>query len=134
MALLLPLTMTTMAVQTKSSRRLPAIRLTADALYAGGTRMGFTRHGTVMIKLLLTALASAILVAFCTSSQAALEECKSALRYDSALAQIEHTLHRYTRCISNSKGQDDCYSAFRRVQSAQDDFETAVSSFNSECN
>ena len=43
------------------------------------------------------------------------------------------TLRRYTNCISNSRGRDDCSSEFRRLKNAQDDFETAVSNYRSEC-
>jgi hypothetical protein len=42
-------------------------------------------------------------------------------------------VRRYTRCLSGSQGQNDCYSEFRRLKSAQGDFESAVSEYQSEC-
>jgi lipocalin len=82
-----------------------------------------------MTKMMPIAIGSAILLVSSTSIQAEPEECKHALeRYNSALSQVEHTPHRYTR------GKDDCYAEFRGLKSDQDDFEVAVSNFNLQCN
>lgn len=53
--------------------------------------------------------------------------------YNSAIAEIEYQLGRYTRCVSNSAGEDDCTSEFRRLRNAQGDYEGAVSSYRDEC-
>ena len=67
-------------------------------------------------------------------AQAGKDECNEAVdRYDSAISEIESTLRRYSNSVSGSQGNDDCYSEFRRLESAQDDFESAVSIHQSEC-
>lgn len=64
----------------------------------------------------------------------ALADCQYAIdSYNSAISEIEYELGRYTRCVSNSMGEDDCYSEFRRLRSAQDSFESAVSSYRIDC-
>ena len=61
-------------------------------------------------------------------------ECRDAVdRYNSALDDVSDTLRRYSRCVSGSRGHDDCSSEFRRLKNAQDDFESAVSAYGSEC-
>jgi hypothetical protein len=63
------------------------------------------------------------------------EECRDAVdRYNSALDDVSSTLRRYASCVSSSRGHDDCSSEFRRLRNAQDDFESAVSEYESECN
>ena len=60
--------------------------------------------------------------------------CKDAIdQYNSARSDIADTLRRYASCAANSDGHDDCSSEFRRLKSAQDDFESAVSEYESEC-
>ena len=62
------------------------------------------------------------------------EQCRQAVdRYNSALADVSYALRRYASCVSDSKGNDDCSSEFRRLRSAQDDFKSAVSEYRSEC-
>ena len=62
-------------------------------------------------------------------------ECEDAIsQYNSAISDISTTLRRYTNCVSSSNGRDDCSSEFRRLKSAQSDFEDAVSKYGSECN
>ena len=64
----------------------------------------------------------------------AVAQCEDAVdSYNGAVSEIEYQLGRYTRCLSNSAGEDDCNSEFRRLRSAQDDFESAVSSYRDEC-
>ncbi len=61
-------------------------------------------------------------------------DCRDAIdRYNSAISDISSYLRRYTNCVSGSQGQDDCSSEFRRMKSAQDDFESAVSDYRSYC-
>jgi hypothetical protein len=52
---------------------------------------------------------------------------------NSVLRDIDGYLRRYARCVSDSKGHDDCSTEFRRLKYAQDDFETAVSEYQSYC-
>ncbi len=77
----------------------------------------------------------AISVLCLRSSDAAPAECEEAVsEYNSAISDISGALRRYTSCLSNSNGQDDCSSEFRRLRSAQGDFESAVSRYGLECN
>jgi hypothetical protein len=63
------------------------------------------------------------------------EECRDAIdRYKSAVDDISQALKRYASCVQDSNGRDDCSSEFRRLRNAQNDFESAVSSYESECN
>ena len=61
-------------------------------------------------------------------------QCKAAIEsYNSALSDISSSLRRYTNCVNDSQGKDDCSSEFRRLKSAQSDFETAVSEYEANC-
>jgi len=61
-------------------------------------------------------------------------ECQSAVSsFNSAVDDISSTSHRYLNCVSNSRGHDDCSFEFRRLKSAQDDFESTVSSYGISC-
>lgn len=60
--------------------------------------------------------------------------CQAAIDdYNAAISELSSSLRRYARCVSNSQGQDDCFSEFRRLRSAHDDFESAVSDYRLEC-
>jgi hypothetical protein len=62
-------------------------------------------------------------------------ECQEAVsEYKSATEDISTALVAYTSCVSGSRGHDDCSSEFETLKSAQDDFEEAVSKYESECN
>jgi len=62
------------------------------------------------------------------------EDCESTeYKFRQALSDVEHRLRTYSRCIQDNDGRDDCYSEFRRLQSAQSDLESAVSEYQSEC-
>jgi hypothetical protein len=77
-------------------------------------------------------LLAGVVAAFLAST--AYADCRSASsNYNSALDDVATTLKRYTRCVADSKGQDDCSSEFRRLKSAQNDFESAVASLRYEC-
>jgi hypothetical protein len=64
----------------------------------------------------------------------AVADCDWAVsEYNSAISDIDSYLRRYSRCVANSRGNDDCSSEFRRLRSAQDDFKNAISRYQSEC-
>lgn len=54
-------------------------------------------------------------------------------QYGQAISDVSDALSRYTRCVSGSRGQDDCSTEFRRLKYAQSDFESAVSAIGSYC-
>jgi hypothetical protein len=61
-------------------------------------------------------------------------DCNDAVEsYNSAISDIETYMKRYVNCVSGSRGQDDCSSEFRRLRNVQDDFESAVSNYRSDC-
>jgi hypothetical protein len=69
-----------------------------------------------------------------TSVKADLEECQAAIRkYNNALNDVSDALRRYANCVRDSRAHDDCSLEFGRVRSAQDDFESAVSAYGSDC-
>ena len=62
------------------------------------------------------------------------EECREAIdSYNSAKSDISDALRWYTDCLSGSSGHDDCSSEFWKMKSAQDELESAVSSYQSDC-
>jgi hypothetical protein len=62
------------------------------------------------------------------------DECRDALdHYNAARSDVSSALRRYGACVSDSKGRDDCSSEFSTLQSAQDDFESAVSDYQDKC-
>jgi len=82
-----------------------------------------------MIKTVM--LAAGLLISVPAAAQS---QCSYAReRYNSALDDIGLTLRRYTTCLSNSAGEDDCSTEFRRLKYAQDEFESAVSDVGSYC-
>jgi hypothetical protein len=84
-------------------------------------------------KIAVLLLASMLFLA--RTSSADPTECREAVAaYNSAIADVSAKLRRYASCISNSQGHDDCSTEFRHLKSAQDDFENAVSQYESECN
>jgi hypothetical protein len=84
-------------------------------------------------------IAVAIFVAsfscFSPNASADPAECQDAIAaYNSAIDDVSTALRRYSSCLSNSQGHDDCSIQFRRLRSAQSDFESAVSRYGLECN
>ena len=80
----------------------------------------------------ILALLCAVMIAL--PSGFARADCNYAVsNYNSAISDVETALRRYTRCLSSSQGHDDCSSEFRRLKSAQSDFESAVSEYESNC-
>jgi hypothetical protein len=78
-----------------------------------------------------------VILAFCSTrtSVASPSACQDAVaQYNSAISDISSALRRYMSCVSSSNGHDDCSSEFRRLKSAQSDFEDAVSKYGLECN
>jgi hypothetical protein len=62
-------------------------------------------------------------------------ECQEAIsEFKSARSDISTALQLYVNCVSSSDGHDDCSSEFEQLKSAQDDFEDAVSKYETECN
>jgi hypothetical protein len=62
------------------------------------------------------------------------EQCREAIRnYNSARAEVSDALRLYANCISSSRGRDDCSTEFSSLQSAQEEFESGVSEYESEC-
>ena len=62
------------------------------------------------------------------------DECRDALdHYNAARSDVSSALRQYGRCVSDSKGHDDCASEFSTLHSAQDDFESAVSEYQDKC-
>lgn len=62
------------------------------------------------------------------------EECRDAVdQYRSAHEDLYSALKQYVVCLRDSRGHDDCSSEFSSLQTAQSDFEDAVSQYESEC-
>jgi hypothetical protein len=80
--------------------------------------------------------AFAMAVVFTASNVwAATPNCGNATdAYNSAISEVSAALERYASCLSNSSGNDDCSSEFSKLKTAQSDFESAVSKYESECN
>jgi hypothetical protein len=74
---------------------------------------------------------------FCVSSAslAGPSECQEVIsEFKSARSNISTALQTYTSCVSGSDGHDDCSTEFEQLKSVQDDFEDAVSKYETECN
>jgi hypothetical protein len=81
--------------------------------------------------LAIAALCAAFVLALPVVAKA---DCDDAVQsYNSAISDIESQLKRDTNGLSSSRGSDDCSSEFRRLRSAQSDFESAVSSYQLYC-
>jgi hypothetical protein len=83
----------------------------------------------------LAAITCGIMLAvFAAATNAEPESCHDALdQYKSAKSEVSDALAGYTSCIVHDDGHDDCSSEFSNLQSAQNDFESAVSEYESEC-
>ena len=74
------------------------------------------------------------IVLFGASTKADVEDCREAIRnFRTVRADVIDALRRYADCIASNDGHDDCSGEFYAVRSAQDDFEDAVSTYESEC-
>lgn len=75
-----------------------------------------------------------IILFFALPATAQVSECQSAIdQYNSAIGDVSDALTAYSNCVSDSQGADDCSGEFGMLTSAQDDFETAVSSYDMDC-
>lgn len=69
-----------------------------------------------------------------TSTLASPEECQNAIDdYNTASSDVADQMKSYASCFEDSNGKDDCATEFRNLQSAQDDFENAVNTYQSDC-
>lgn len=76
------------------------------------------------------------LVATCTGSASAQSNwaCRSAIdSYNLAVDTISSRIRRYTTCVANSQGRDECSIEFNSLRSAHTDFELSISSYRSGC-
>jgi hypothetical protein len=91
--------------------------------------------GRLKMRIRATAMACGIFLALCGNpARSDTDECREALdHYQSARSDVSSALRRYGRCVSDSKGHDDCASEFSTLHSAQDDFESAVSEYQDKC-
>jgi hypothetical protein len=87
------------------------------------------------IALWVGAVAAPILLsAAAPLASAGSEGCRDAVdHYNSVLGDVSDTLRRYGKCVAGSQGHDDCSTEFRRLKNSQDEFESAVSEIESEC-
>ena len=82
-----------------------------------------------------TVMACGIVLALCgNAARSDTDECRDALdHYNSAKSDVSSALRHYGRCVTDSKGHEDCSSEFSTLHSAQDDFESAVSEYQDKC-
>ena len=61
-------------------------------------------------------------------------ECEvAAERYNAALAKIDTAMREYTKCLSTSRGRQDCKVQFRSLVAAQDEFADSVDVARAKC-
>jgi hypothetical protein len=91
--------------------------------------------GRLKMRIWAIAAALGIFVAACgNAARSDTDECRDALdHYNAARSDASSALRQYGRCVTDSKGRDDCSSEFSTLQSAQDDFESAVSDYQDKC-
>ncbi len=91
--------------------------------------------GRLKIRIWATAMACGIFLALGgNGARSDTDECREALEhYKSAKSDVSSALRQYGRCVSDSKGHDDCSAEFSTLHSAQDDLEAAVSEYQSNC-
>ena len=81
-----------------------------------------------------TAFGIMLLIIFPRATNADPESCRDATdQYSSARSDVASAISAYANCIKGSDGHDDCSSEFSTLHTAQDDFESAVSEYESEC-
>jgi hypothetical protein len=79
-------------------------------------------------------LGTALALALISAAKAGPEECQQALNgYNTAIGSVADALRTYANCIRDSHAHDDCSAAFSTLRSAQDDFESAVGSYGTDC-
>ena len=86
-----------------------------------------------MIRQIICGVGLVLALGGSASSQDA-EQCRYTVdNYNNAVSHISSRIRRYSSCVANSNGHDDCSSEFRRLRSAQSEFETYVSEYQSYC-
>jgi hypothetical protein len=91
--------------------------------------------GRLKMRIRATAMACGIFLVLCGNvARSDTDQCRDALdHYNSARSDVSSALRQYGRCVSDSKGHDDCATEFSTLHSAQDDFESAVSEYQDKC-
>jgi hypothetical protein len=91
--------------------------------------------GRLQMRMWATAMACGMFLALGGNvARSDTDECRDALdHYGAAKSDVTSALRHYRRCVSDSKGHDDCASEFSTLRSAQDDFESAVSEYQDKC-
>ena len=91
--------------------------------------------GRLKMRIRATAMACGIFLTLCgNAARSDTDECRDALEhYQSARSDVSSALRQYGRCVSESKGHEDCTSEFSTLHSAQDGFESAVSEYQDKC-
>lgn len=91
--------------------------------------------GGLKMRIWATILACGMFLALCGGvARSDTDECRDALdHYNAARSDVSSALRRYGACVTDSKGRNDCSSEFSTLQSAQDDFESAVSDYQDKC-
>ena len=82
-----------------------------------------------------TVMACGMFLALCGSAaRSDTDECRNAREhFNAARRDVSSALRHYEKCVTDSKGRDDCVTEFSTLHSAQDDFEAAVSERQSNC-
>jgi hypothetical protein len=82
----------------------------------------------------LAALAFLLRVDHSDASIVISQDCNEAIHaYRQKARDVSDALKRYTRCLSDTHGTDDCSSQFHQLRSDQEAFEGIVASYKSEC-
>jgi hypothetical protein len=108
-------------------------QLPAQALWPieGGSPLVWEKF---MTKLIGAAALGIVLFGSIAATAADPDACPGASRtFKSAKNSVGDYLRRYASCVSRSNGHDKCSSEFSQLRSAQDDFESAVLSYDREC-
>ena len=75
-----------------------------------------------------------LIIAGPSSMRGASSECHDARRQaQSAASELASYSRRLQNCAESGDLSDDCSSEFRRVRNSYQDYESAVSSYSSEC-
>jgi hypothetical protein len=92
-------------------------------------RKSFREFSPIVVS--LVALAAISLTA---ARPALADECNDAvLDYNAILSRLTDAMQNYSTCIADSKGNDTCARAFRKLQLAQDQFESSVKIYIKTC-
>ncbi len=71
---------------------------------------------------------------FAATPPAWADECTDAvLDYNEVLSQLTDAMEKFSTCIADSKGTDNCLHEFNRLRSAHGQFAAAVSVYVKQC-